>query len=79
LINNAIANPSTNSTATETTYQWNLANSPHESNIVDKVGVAPLPAGDAGSAAALVIVLLFIFISRFIPAAGSQQQNKSDN
>jgi multiple sugar transport system substrate-binding protein len=34
-------------------YQWNLANSPHESNIVDKVGVAPLPAGDAGSAAAL--------------------------
>ena len=34
-------------------YQWNLANNPDESNIVDKIGVAPLPAGDAGSAAAL--------------------------
>ncbi|MBD1380691.1 ABC transporter substrate-binding protein [Metabacillus arenae] len=34
-------------------YQWNLANDPEQSKIVDKVGVAPLPAGDAGSAAAL--------------------------
>ncbi|TGB02804.1 ABC transporter substrate-binding protein [Halobacillus salinus] len=34
-------------------YQWNLANDEEQSEIVDKVGVAPLPAGDAGSAAAL--------------------------
>ncbi|KGX92098.1 ABC transporter substrate-binding protein [Pontibacillus halophilus JSM 076056 = DSM 19796] len=34
-------------------YQWNLANDENESSIVGNVGVAPLPAGDAGSAAAL--------------------------
>ncbi|MFC0272037.1 ABC transporter substrate-binding protein [Metabacillus herbersteinensis] len=34
-------------------YQWNLANDENESKIVDKIGVAPLPAGDAGSGAAL--------------------------
>ncbi|MFQ3545927.1 ABC transporter substrate-binding protein [Halobacillus rhizosphaerae] len=34
-------------------YQWNLANDEEQSKIVDKVGVAPLPAGDEGSAAAL--------------------------
>jgi multiple sugar transport system substrate-binding protein len=34
-------------------YQYALANDPEQSKIVDKVGVAPLPAGDAGSAAAL--------------------------
>ncbi|RBW67548.1 ABC transporter substrate-binding protein [Bacillus taeanensis] len=34
-------------------YQWNVANNPEESKIVDKIGVAPLPQGDAGSAAAL--------------------------
>lgn len=34
-------------------YQWNLANDENESNIVGNIGVAPLPAGDAGSAAAL--------------------------
>lgn len=34
-------------------YQWGLANDPEQSKIIDKVGVAPLPAGDDGSAAAL--------------------------
>jgi multiple sugar transport system substrate-binding protein len=34
-------------------YQWNLANDENESEIVGNVGVAPLPEGDAGSAAAL--------------------------
>ncbi|AST05471.1 ABC transporter substrate-binding protein [Anoxybacillus flavithermus] len=34
-------------------YQYALANDPEQSKIVDKVGVAPLPAGDKGSAAAL--------------------------
>ncbi|ARI75850.1 ABC transporter substrate-binding protein [Halobacillus mangrovi] len=34
-------------------YQWNLANDENESEIVGNVGVAPLPAGDEGSAAAL--------------------------
>jgi multiple sugar transport system substrate-binding protein len=34
-------------------YQWALANDKTQSKIVDKVGVAPLPAGDKGSAAAL--------------------------
>lgn len=34
-------------------YQWNIANNPKESKIVDQIGVAPLPKGDAGSAAAL--------------------------
>ncbi|RSK26640.1 ABC transporter substrate-binding protein [Bacillus sp. HMF5848] len=34
-------------------YQWNLANDEEQSNIVGKIGVAPLPAGDAGSGAAL--------------------------
>ncbi len=34
-------------------YQYALANDPDQSEIVDKVAVAPLPEGDAGSAAAL--------------------------
>lgn len=34
-------------------YQYALAQDKSQSKIVDKVGVAPLPAGDAGSAAAL--------------------------
>lgn len=34
-------------------YQYALANDPEQSKIVGKVGVAPLPAGDKGSAAAL--------------------------
>ena len=34
-------------------YQYALANDPEQSKIVDKVGVAPLPAGDKGSAATL--------------------------
>lgn len=34
-------------------YQYGLANDPSQSKIVDKVGVAPLPAGDKGHAAAL--------------------------
>jgi multiple sugar transport system substrate-binding protein len=34
-------------------YQYALANDKSQSKIVGKVGVAPLPAGDAGSAAAL--------------------------
>jgi multiple sugar transport system substrate-binding protein len=34
-------------------YQFALANDSKQSKIVDKVGVAPLPAGDKGSAAAL--------------------------
>lgn len=34
-------------------YQYSLANDPEQSKIVDKVGVAPLPAGDAGTASAL--------------------------
>ncbi|MGG3573397.1 ABC transporter substrate-binding protein [Bacillus gobiensis] len=34
-------------------YQYSLANDPEQSKIVDKIGVAPLPAGDAGTAAAL--------------------------
>jgi multiple sugar transport system substrate-binding protein len=34
-------------------YQFALANDEEQSNIVGKVAVAPLPAGDAGSAAAL--------------------------
>jgi multiple sugar transport system substrate-binding protein len=34
-------------------YQFALAQDPAQSKIVDKVAIAPLPAGDAGSAAAL--------------------------
>ncbi|MBA2175043.1 ABC transporter substrate-binding protein [Halobacillus locisalis] len=34
-------------------YQWNLANDEEQSEIAGNVGVAPLPEGDAGSAAAL--------------------------
>ncbi|WLD94106.1 ABC transporter substrate-binding protein [Alkalihalobacillus sp. AL-G] len=34
-------------------YQYSLANDEEQSEIVGKVGVAPLPAGDAGSAATL--------------------------
>jgi multiple sugar transport system substrate-binding protein len=34
-------------------YQYALANDEEQSKIVDKVGVAPLPEGDAGTAAAL--------------------------
>ncbi|WP_124728034.1 ABC transporter substrate-binding protein [Staphylospora marina] len=34
-------------------YQYALAQDPKQSKIVDKVGVAPLPSGDKGSAAAL--------------------------
>lgn len=34
-------------------YQYAMAQDPKQSKIVDKVGVAPLPAGDAGSAATL--------------------------
>jgi multiple sugar transport system substrate-binding protein len=34
-------------------YQYALANDPEQSKIVGKVGVAPLPAGDKGSAATL--------------------------